>query len=605
MAGLYAIVGEQSSDRITKAAERLKFFPKEQVDIFFEVSLSVAWVSQDPPSLFAPAYHFETGVRVFSAGRVAWDEPEWSQAEKMYQYVGGLSNRLILDRYLQGGITAIERHNGSAVVLVWDPRSQRLHVLTDHLGYHPLYLYLPESVDGSVISTFSDAIAADPDVKITPDQVTMAEFLREWQGTPPHTYYNEIKYAGAAKHLCWRLDNQTYTEREYWQPFLLESFSNIEQATEEFADIISHAIRIRTLPRLCPAVSFISGGMDSRLLLFAAAERSFMYGVNLYDVPNREATLARQLAEEAGVRYIGFARDEDYYPRWMKEGVRLSGAMWSLEDNHFLGTYDLLQQLGTRTVLTACPVDMVFKGSGLDKDYHLLFGRRLPFFKYSQQRKNTFSDYDPASAPPKFNHQIDDRLAEWFADTPLHLSSDRDWLKVEDKRVRPLCHNSAFSGQMMFRLFPFDAFISDRAIADYYSRVPAKWKLNGTLWAKTVVQVCGKNVLDANNGFRPGASNLEKFLTFSKDWVRRRLGLIPTVGKQGLATDGSWPNLGWYVLHSPTLKQMWQETPLSDRQLMTELWGSDPWQIPLDQWAKSPNDFFRIVTLLNYWAVRR
>jgi len=608
MAGLYAIVGEQSSDRIAKAAERLKFFPNEQVDIFFEVSLSVAWVSQDPPSLFAPAYHFETGVRVLSAGRVAWDEPEWSQAEKMYQYVGGLSNRLILDRYLKSGIAAIERQNGSAVVLVWDPRSQCLHLLTDHFGYHPLFLYSPETIDGCVISTFAEAIAADSEVKTTADHISMAEFLREWQATPPHTYYNEIKYAGAAKHLCWDLANSIYSESEYWQPHQDGYFENLQDTVDLFADVLSNAIRIRTLPRLGKIATFISGGMDSRLLLFAAADRSVMCGVNLYDVSNREADLSRQLCEAAGVEYISFARDEDYYPRWMKEGVSISGAMWSLQDNHFLGTHDLLQQLGISTVLSACTSDLLFKGDTLDKEFIKLFGKSLPFFRYKNQRVDSFlpyPDYQSPPFPPAFKSQMEQRFTAWFTNVPTQLRSDSDRLKVEDKRARPLCYVSSLSGQTMFRAFPYDAFLADRAIADLYSRIPAKWKVNRFLWGKVVAQICGQDILDANYGWRPGSSTLEKFLVFARDWVRRRLGLISTVGKQGLATDGSWPNLGWYVLHSPTLEQMWQETPLSDRQLMTELWGSDPWQKPLDQWAKSPNDFFRIATLLNYWAVRR
>jgi asparagine synthase (glutamine-hydrolysing) len=607
MAGLYAIIGEQNSDRIAKAAERLKFFPNEQVDIFTDRHLSIAWVSQDPPLLFAPAYHPETGVHIFTSGRVAWDETEWQQAEKMNHLTGGLSNRLILDRYLHGGISAIERHNGSAIVLVWDPRSQRLHCLSDHFGGHPLFLYSPASVEGCVISTFADAIASDSAVKTTPDHVSMAEFLKEWQATPPHTYYNEIKYGGAAKHLCWDLAHTTYSESEYWKPHQDGYFDNLQDTVNQLADALNNAIRIRTLPRLGKTATFISGGMDSRLLLFAAADPSMMFGVNLYDVPNRESGLSQKLCESAGVEYIGFARDKDYYPRWMKKGVSISGAMWSLEDNHFIGTHELLQQLGVSTVLSACSADMLFKGEILDKEFVKIFGKSLPFFRYKNQRVDSFlpyPEYQSPPFPPAFKAEMKQRFSTYFEGFPTHLRSDSDRLKVENRRIFPLCYVPASSGQTMYRAFAYDDFFADRAIADLYSHIPAKWKINRLLWGKVVAKICGQDILDANYGWRPGASTVEKFFVFSRDCFRRRLGKISTVGNQGIATDGSWPNLGWYIQNSPTLRQTWEEAPFEDRQLLKELWGSDPWQTPLEQWAKSPNDFFRFMTLLNYWDLR-
>ncbi|WP_017720612.1 hypothetical protein [Kamptonema formosum] len=619
MAGLYVTIGNTNTRRIFAAAQRLTFFPGEHASIIEEPGLGIAWVSHDPPELFAPAHHAQTGVRVVTAGRVAWDEPDWQRAEKMKEYTGGLSNRLLLDKYLSGGISAIERHNGSAALLIWDPRSQQLHLLTDHFGFYPVFLYRPQAIEGCAISSFPDAIADDPEVETTPDYVSMAEFLREWQATPPHTYYSEIKHAGAASHWCWDLAESTCRQRAYWQPFQEGFFPNLKTAAEQLSEAVKNAIKIRTLPRLGPAVSYTSGGMDSRAVLFSAADRSCVYGVNLYDVPNKEAALAKQLCETAGVRYIGFARDDDYYPRWMRSGVRLSGAMWSAEDNHFLGTRDLLQQLGARTVLTACPVDNLFKGDNLEKSYQQFLGRNLPFFQLESDRQDSFGyEHPQRPAPPKFGPEMERRIKEWFGDTPYHLKSNQDHLKFEDKQNRPGCYHAASSGPVMFRLFPYDSFIADRAIAECYSRIPARWKLNGTLWELTVARICGTNVVDANRGWRPGSSKAKKLLIFAKDWVLRRLKPVPVAQHQGPATDGSWPNLGWYVTHSTTLREMWESAPVADRQLMCDLWGSDPWSVPLAEWSKpavlnskgmshgnSPYSLFRILTLLNYWSVRR
>ncbi|WP_019498540.1 hypothetical protein [Pseudanabaena sp. PCC 6802] len=612
MAGLYITIGNAQSDRMAGAAARLTFFEREYMETFIDqaqaVNLGIAWVSNDPPLLFAPAYHPQTGVHIFTSGRVAWDEKKWQYAETLHTYEGGLSNRLLLEQYLNGGIKALEHPNGAAVVVVWEPRSQCLHIVTDNLGYYPLFLYSPHSIPGCVISTFPDAIADDSTVHTSPDYISMAEFLRDWQAAPPHTYYQEIKYAGAAQHLCWNLSEQTFQAREYWQPFTEGFLRNLSDATQQFADAIRHAIRIRTLPRLSPAAIYISGGLDSRLLAFAATNPESVLGINLYDVPNREARLAKELCEAAHVKYVGFAREADYYPKWMKLGVSVSGAMWSLEDNHFLGTLDLLAERGVQTVFSACVADLLYKGDALERQHYKLLGKDLPFWHYKSQRDDyqlPYSNFQPRDAPPQFRAQIAERFERWFANTPTQLRSDLDRLRVEDRRVRPLCYPSAMSGQAMFRAFPYDSFMSDRSLVDLYSRIPAAWKLNGRLWGKVVAEICGNEIVDANYGWRPGASNPEKFFVFVRSWVLRRLNKTAKGGEQQLATEGSWPNLGWYVLHSPILKQMWHDAPHSDRSLLGELWGSDPWQISLEDWAKQPYDFFRLATLLTHWSVRR
>jgi hypothetical protein len=616
MAGLYITIGNTQwntqSERIKWAAERLTFSDRECVETFIEpeheTSVGIAWVSHDPPSLFSPAYHPQTGVRIFTSGRVAWEESQWQHAETLQTYEGGLCNRLLLEQYLQGGINALECPNGAAVVVVWEPRSRCLHVITDCLGYHPLFFYSPHSIPGCVISTFPDAIADDPAVNTTPDYVSMAEFLRDWQATPPHTYYQEIKYAGAAQHLCWDLSSLNFQAREYWQPFKTGFLHDLSSATEQFADAIRNSVRIRTLPRLAPVAIYISGGLDSRLLAFAADNPDSIVGVNLYDVPNREAKLARELCEAAHVKYLGFAREQDYYPKWMRAGVNLSGAMWSLEDNHFLGTLDLLAENGVQTVMTACIADILFKADALERRRYKLFGKDLPFWTYESQRAENqlpYSNYRPHHTPAEFKAQIQERFEQWFANTPKQLRSNLDRLTVEDRRVRPMCYPSAMTGQMMFRAFPYDTFLADQSLVELYSRIPAKWKVNGKIWGKVVAAVCGNDIVDANYGWRPGASNLEKMLVFTRDWVRRRLGQMPTLDKQGLVTEGSWPNLSWYILNSPTLQQIWLDAPQSDRALITKLWGSNPWQISLEDWVKQPYDFFRIATLLTHWTVRR
>src|SRR5436305_1355285 len=99
MAGVFVFLGEPSRSRIEAAAQRLKFFD-EELQIFSEPGFSAAWVGHDDAALFAPAFDPQTRVRVITSGRVSWEELNWKRAERLEQFEGGLSNRLLLERYL-------------------------------------------------------------------------------------------------------------------------------------------------------------------------------------------------------------------------------------------------------------------------------------------------------------------------------------------------------------------------------------------------------------------------------------------------------------------------------------------------------------------------
>lgn len=601
MAGVYITLGPPDRDRIEAAAARLKFFQETTV-ISCEEDFSFAWVGHDDSLLFGPALHPATGIRVVSAGRISWDEPEWRRAEGLAQFQGGLSNRLSLERYLQSGPTVLHRHNGPALLVVWDPRDRIVHLWTDHFGYHPIFLYRPERIEGAVVATFADAIADDPAVNVTRDETSMAEFLSAWRVTPPHTYYREIKHAGAAVHCSWDLSRRKFAREEYWVPYQDTPFPDINAAAEELAHSVAEAVQIRTLPRLGPTVAYTSGGMDSRAVLFASASPEKLIGLNLYDVPNKEAAISKRLCEAAGVRYVGFARDDDYYPRWLQEGARLSGSMSSQEDNHFLGTHERVRDLGARTVITACTTDWLFKGYGLEKTYARLFGRNLPVKVFTHDRVDGFLPNMPRTVPAEFSLEVANRLEERFAGTPKHLGSDADWLAVEDRRVRPACYAVSVSGQIMYRIFPYDTFLADTRIADCYSRCRAEWKINADVWAKAVQRICssGGDIEDANFGWRIGSSTPRKLISFAGGWIKRRVEPPKLGSNDELATDGAWPNLSWYPRHSPTLNQMWHSVTRETRDLITRGWGSNPWDTPLAVWSGAPNELFRILTLSEY-----
>lgn len=568
--------------------------------------LSYVWLGHDDPAQYAPASDPVTGVHVIVGGRLVWPQTTWQRSEKL-PYQGGTANRVVLDNYLNKGPIAVAPYNGAAMVLVYDPRDQSLYLWTDQFGYHPAFVYGTDVAKPTVVTSFPDAIRCDPDADDCPDEVSMAEFLCAWKSTPPHTYYRYLKHAGAATTWHWDLSCGAVDRSEYWQPFESGFFESCSEAAEALAAALRIAVSERTAAAKKVGL-FVSGGADSRVMLFGADDPSKITGVNLYESkPTDESLVSKALCERVGAKYVGFGRDNDYYPRMLADNVRWSGAMWSSEDSHYLGVQHLIKESGSDLVMTACTTDWVFKGYGLEKTYRKAFGKNLPLKRFLSDRVNGFLPNYPRPAPPELRDQVEKRMAAWFSDCPEQLERDLDRLRVEDRRVRPACYTVSVSGQIMYRTYPYDTFLADSRIAECYARIPASMKLNGDVWGLAAGLVCRgtDDIVDSNNGWAVNASSTTKLIAFARGWVSRRFKAMRSSTTLQSANDhpdcyASWPDLGWYATNSPTVSQAWHGVTQGERLRMTRLWGSDPWTMPLNEWSKTPLDFFRVLTLLQY-----
>ena len=302
---------------------------------------------------------------------------------------------------------------------------------------------------------------------------------------------------------------------------------------------------------------------------------------------------------------MAIRRDNDFYPRLLPEIVHWSGAMWSAEDCHYLGFADRVAEYKPDLVMTACTTDWVFKGYGLEKRYRSLFGRYLPFLIYTKERVDGFLPNVPLPAPPQLAEAVQARMSAWFDGCPRHLSTPRDRLMVEDRRIRPASYTVSVSGQIMYRIYPYDTFLADSRVAACYSRTHPDWKLNRELWGRVAAKLCTEagQIIDSNYGWRVDASAPEKMAAFAKGWAGRRLRPRPKqeANAHRPPSSGSWPDYGWYALHSATLKLLWESVTSEERERMDAICGLDPWNKPLAEWSRDGQYLFRVLTLLCHW----
>jgi hypothetical protein len=563
------------------------------------------WVGRDQRR-FGPAYDPTTGVRVVCSGHLAWSAHEWARAERL-PYEGGLGPRLLLERYLQRGTDAVAPYNGSTIVVVHDPRSGEHYVYTDQFGYHPCFIYRGDSAADAIVTTFPDALLGDPSASLTWDLTTMAEFVAGSRGTPPHTYFTEVKGVPAATRLALQTRPPRTETTTYWEPFKNGFFRTMDEGAEALAATLRSSIGERTAVAERPFI-FVSGGADSRVLLFCANDPSRVVGFNIWEHDGLERDVSKQLCSAAGARFVDWQRDNDYYPRVMQDTVRWTGAMWSVVDAHFPGIEKHILPHNPDLVMTGCSTDWLFKGLGMEKEHIPLFGRSLPLLRFSNQRMDGFLGSSPPADPPDmFAEEIHARSNHWFAGCPRNFESSLDRLITVDRRVRPFSYNIYVSGQSMYRIYPYDTFMADSRIADCYSRIQPEWKLNRELWgrAASIVTKGAGEIVDANYGWRLDASTAEKLAVFARGWGGRRLAKAKSAGvnrDDRPAAAGSWPDYGWYARRSPTLRVMWDSISPEERERLELVQGWDPLSRPIEKWDYDGGfHIFRLLTLLCHW----
>ena len=602
MAGFYLILEQAEKIRIVNAEKSITNFDDEFSEIISEDYFTWVFKSVNDKKHFGSAFDPISGIRVFFSGRIHLSEQQWKEAESLDAYEGGLAGKVIISKYLKKDINSIYELIGPALIVIYNPATKNLEIITDHFGYYPVFAFRNKKNAIKIISSSPEAIANDKNIEVTRDDLSFVEFLSAWRITPPNTYYNEIKYLGAAKHFTINLMDNSYKEKEYWKPFNNGFYDDFENASKELETALKDSIEKITLPRLGPVVNFTSGGMDSRVVLYSTADRNSLIGFNIYDEPNLESKIAKQLCEECNVKYYGFKRDVDYYPRLMKEIVKINDGMNALDDQHYLGTRQTIKELGAKTVISGCSTDWLFKGYGLEKKYKQLFGKNLPITYLTKNRINAFLPNYPNKVPEEYQRQINERFQNWFGNTPEYFEKDKDWLLVEEKRIRPILYAPSISGPSMYRIFPYDTFLASSKIADVYGKMPAKWKINSVIWSKTVSRIGGKagKVIDVNSGSRMGIGLTKRLYDFGTGWLKRHIIKKDKNIADRLATDYSWPNYGWYIKHSETINEFWFSIDETEKQILNKYLGYNAWDYSLDYWAKRHNDFFRILTILNW-----
>ena len=602
MSGFLFSLRPLSADTVAHAVQALSFTSKDRAATTAHEMLTSISVRSDRDDLWGSATDAETGVTVWLGGRLALDEPKWDAAGAL-PYTGGLACRHALDEFLRSPDTFPVHQNGSFALVVWDPRTDVLHVATDRMGFFPIYAW--SEPGPPVLASHPDTLAGVVERglgRLSLDLGSMAEVVARGRALPPNTFYQEIKELSPGTVFTWQGDLPVQ-QRTYWTPhYDVDPAAGVETLGKDLASALTAAIQRRTLPRLGPSGLMLSGGADSRAILYAACDPREVTTITLYSEQNAELSTARALAERAGSPHLAIQRPFEYYGDGAKTAASISGGMWNVLDAHYTGIVDDGSVLSIENMLTGCYADYLFKGLTSNKKHKTLFGRNLPLYEFAPFSPRWYSP--GGRVGESWRSVVRDREAAHFADVDVRDESDEGRWKVELRRIRPVAREADTASRLLLqRSLRWDPIFADTDLIDMYQRVPPSLKLNGQVWERAVAQICraASDVQNNNSQSEIGASDTRKILSFLYGVAYRKVMKRDLDGTAlgGGASRGSWPNFNHYAQHSPVVVDLWSQTRSETTDVLTDLLGENPYDQSISEWLSrvGAHVYFRMLTL--------
>jgi asparagine synthase (glutamine-hydrolysing) len=177
---------------------------------------------------------------------------------------------LIIALYETYGDRVLEHLRGMFAFALWDVRRRRLFMARDHLGQKPFYY--AKSANGFAFSSeIKGLLALDPTLREM-DVEALDQYLTLRLIAPPLSMFRGIRKLPPGHSLVLE-EGAEPVVRQYWDLAYLPKIEGTDEAlTDELEERLDEALRLHLVSDV-PVGAFLSGGLDSSLLVAMLAKR--------------------------------------------------------------------------------------------------------------------------------------------------------------------------------------------------------------------------------------------------------------------------------------------------------------------------------------------
>ena len=177
---------------------------------------------------------------------------------------------VLLQGWLAWGESLLARLDGIFAFALWDAQTKRLVLARDRVGVKPLFY---ATLDGGL--TFASTLApffALPGFPRRLNYEALRDYLACQAVQSPHTFLRDVRQLPPASLLSYEAEGARLTLRRYWQPSAPQaSAPEIDDAVRAADAAVRESVR-RQMVADVPLGAFLSGGIDSSLMVHYMAE---------------------------------------------------------------------------------------------------------------------------------------------------------------------------------------------------------------------------------------------------------------------------------------------------------------------------------------------
>ncbi|MFT4797178.1 MAG: asparagine synthase (glutamine-hydrolyzing) [Candidatus Azotimanducaceae bacterium] len=225
---------------------------------------------------------------------------------------------VIVHLYEEMGVRCLDLLNGMFTFAIWDKPRERLFIARDRMGEKPLYFF--QNGTKLVFGSELKALRTNKDCPRSLDKNALDLYLAYGYIPEPHCIFEGVRKLPAAHYLI--AENGQISVQAYWELARPEekNTASFDDQLAEFSSRIKQSVKLR-LRSDVPVGAFLSGGIDSSLMVAVAAEQhsgisTFSVGFSEQDFDELDS--ARQIADRYGTNHHQIQLDkvdESLFPK--------------------------------------------------------------------------------------------------------------------------------------------------------------------------------------------------------------------------------------------------------------------------------------------------
>lgn len=292
-----------------------------------------------------------------------------------YRFLTGSDCEVILALYERHGDALLGHLRGMFAFALWDRARRRLLAARDHLGQKPFY-YCSDGRSLAFASEIKALLALDPRLREM-DLRAFDQYLGLRLIAPPLSMFQGIHKLPPAHKLVYEGGTGQVTVAPYWT-LSYEPKVDIreEDLLDELEERLTEALRLHRVSDV-PVGAFLSGGMDSGLIVALLARRLGVRGLPTFTV----SLPYQRHAEGPYARLVAHTFDTEHHEETLELSLiaGLADLVWHLDepsDPLSLCTYRLAEvaRRDVKVVLGGDGGDELF--GGYDRYYGNLYAER-------------------------------------------------------------------------------------------------------------------------------------------------------------------------------------------------------------------------------------